>query len=55
MFMSQVPWLGALFLKIPNLAKDLKAFRAYAKERAIKRKIEGSPHKDLFYYLVGLV
>lgn len=51
-FMSHVPWLGALFLRFPNLAKDLKAFRAYAKKRAISRKKEGSSHKDLFFHLV---
>jgi hypothetical protein len=52
-FMSHVPWLGTFILKVPSLAKDLKAFRTYAKGRAITRKTQGSPHKDLFYYLVG--
>lgn len=50
--MSHVPWLGSLFLRFPNLAKDLKAFRTYAKKRGISRKKEGSSHKDLFYHLV---
>ncbi|KAF8235772.1 cytochrome P450 [Tricholoma matsutake] len=50
--MSHVPWLGALFLRFPNLAKDLKAFRSHAQKRAMMRKKEGSPHKDLFYYLM---
>lgn len=53
-FMSHVPWLGALFLRMPDFfAKDLKAFRSHAQKRAIMRKKQGSPHKDLFHYLVG--
>jgi len=51
--MSHVPWLGSLFLRIPNLAKDLKAFRAHAQKCALTRKKRGSAHKDLFYYLVS--
>ncbi|KAG5730825.1 Cytochrome P450 67, partial [Termitomyces sp. T112] len=51
-FMSHVPWLGALFLQFPNLAKDLKAFREHAKKCAIARKKRGSPHKDLFHHLI---
>ncbi|KAG6872248.1 hypothetical protein C0995_011597 [Termitomyces sp. Mi166 len=51
-FMSHVPWLGALFLQFPNLAKDLKAFREHAKKCAIARKKRGSSHKDLFHHLV---
>ncbi|KAG6894412.1 hypothetical protein C0992_006229, partial [Termitomyces sp. T32_za158] len=50
--MSHVPWLGALFLQFPNLAKDLKAFRNHAKKCAMARKKRGSPHKDLFSYLI---
>ncbi|KAG6864469.1 hypothetical protein C0991_009303 [Blastosporella zonata] len=50
--MSHVPWLGALFLRYPNLAKDLKAFREHAKKCAIARKKRGSPHKDLFHHLI---
>ncbi|KAF8896562.1 cytochrome P450 [Infundibulicybe gibba] len=52
-FMSHVPWLGQLFLRLPNLAKDLKAFRAYAQKRAIMRKKQTSAtYKDLFHYLM---
>ncbi|KAG6816461.1 hypothetical protein H0H87_005944 [Tephrocybe sp. NHM501043] len=51
-FMSHVPWLGALFLRYPNLAKDLKAFREHAKKCAIARKKRGSAHKDLFHHLI---
>ncbi|RDB26248.1 hypothetical protein Hypma_006424 [Hypsizygus marmoreus] len=51
-FMGHVPWLGALFLRLPNFAKDLKAFRAHAKKQAIARKKRGSPHKDLFHHLI---
>ncbi|KAG6877406.1 hypothetical protein C0993_007743 [Termitomyces sp. T159_Od127] len=51
-FMSHVPWLGALFLQFPNLAKSLKAFRDHAKKCVMARKKRGSPHKDLFYYLI---
>ncbi|KAF8150653.1 cytochrome P450 [Crassisporium funariophilum] len=51
-FMSHVPWLGALFLTLPNLAKDLKAFRAHAKKCAIRRKQQGSAHKDIFHHLM---
>ncbi|KAF8954023.1 cytochrome P450 [Flammula alnicola] len=51
-FMSQVPWLGILFLRYPNFAEDLKAFRAHARTRAVLRKQSGSPHKDIFYHLM---
>ncbi|KAG6907279.1 hypothetical protein DXG01_009584 [Tephrocybe rancida] len=51
-FMSHVPWLGALFLRFPNLAEDLKAFRQHAKKCAIARKKNGSPKKDLFHHLI---
>lgn len=51
-FMSHVPWLGALFYRFPNFAKDLKAFRAHSKKQAMARKQRGSPHKDLFHHLV---
>ncbi|KAG6808992.1 hypothetical protein H0H92_002067, partial [Tricholoma furcatifolium] len=51
-FMSHIPWLGALFLRFPNLAKDLKAFREHAKKCAIARKKNGSKYKDLFHHLI---
>jgi len=51
-FMSHVPWLGALFLRFPSLATDLKVFRAHAKIQAANRVKKGSVHKDLFHYLM---
>ncbi|GLB40144.1 putative cytochrome p450 [Lyophyllum shimeji] len=51
-FMSHVPWLGALFLRFPNFATDLKAFRQHAKKCAMARKKRGSPHMDLFHHLI---
>ncbi|CAA7267082.1 unnamed protein product [Cyclocybe aegerita] len=52
LFMSHVPWLGALFLRFPSFAHDLKAFRTHAKKRAMVRKNQGSPHKDIFHHLM---
>jgi len=46
LFMGHVPWLGALCLRLPGLAGDLKAFRAYAAKKA------GSTYKDIFYHLI---
>ncbi|KAF8899918.1 cytochrome P450 [Gymnopilus junonius] len=51
-FMGQVPWLGKLYLRYPKFAEDLKAFRAYAKNRAMIRRKGTSPHKDIFHYLM---
>ncbi|KAJ3515892.1 hypothetical protein NLJ89_g1470 [Agrocybe chaxingu] len=52
LFMSHVPWLGALFLRFPSFAQDLKAFRTHAKKRAMVRKTQGSAHKDIFHHLM---
>lgn len=51
--MSHVPWLGRLALRYPSFAGSLKAFRAHARSRAVLRKKEGSPHKDIFHHLVS--
>ncbi|KAF5379710.1 hypothetical protein D9615_005671 [Tricholomella constricta] len=51
-FMSHVPWLGALFLRFPKFANDLKAFREHAKKCVMARLLRGSPHKDLFHHLI---
>ncbi|KAG6859792.1 hypothetical protein C0995_003925 [Termitomyces sp. Mi166 len=51
-FMSHVPWLGALFLRFPGPAKDLKAWRSYAKKCAMERKKRDSTHKDIFHHLM---
>ena len=52
-FMGQVPWLGKLFFRYPKFAEDLKAFRAHATNRAVIRRKEISPHKDIFHHLVS--
>ncbi|PPR03076.1 hypothetical protein CVT24_012389 [Panaeolus cyanescens] len=51
-FMSHVPWFGQLALRLPGFATDLKAFRVYAKGRAMARKKNGSPHMDIFHHLI---
>ncbi|PPQ69697.1 hypothetical protein CVT26_001656 [Gymnopilus dilepis] len=51
-FMGQVPWLGKLFFRYPKFAEDLKAFRAHATSRAVIRRKEISPHKDIFHHLM---
>ncbi|KAF9565398.1 cytochrome P450 [Agrocybe pediades] len=51
-FMGHVPWLGRLFLRYPQFAGDLKAFRAHARTRALLRKQQTSPHKDIFHHLM---
>ncbi|KAF9000695.1 cytochrome P450 [Cyathus striatus] len=51
-FMSHVPWLGMLFMKLPFFAKDLKAFREHAKLCAARRLRSSSNHKDIISYSV---
>ncbi|KAG6907707.1 hypothetical protein DXG01_007725 [Tephrocybe rancida] len=51
-FMSHVPWLGALFLRFPSLSKELYAFKDHVMKCAITRKEHGSPHKGLFHHLI---
>ncbi|KAG6848263.1 hypothetical protein H0H93_001760, partial [Arthromyces matolae] len=52
-FMSHVPWFGRFCMRFPSLAKDLKAFRAHAKQCAIARRQRGSDYKDLFYHIMN--
>ncbi|KAF8802455.1 cytochrome P450 [Phlegmacium glaucopus] len=52
-FMSHVPWLGAIALSLPIFAEGIKAFRAFAQRCAFRRLQEGSLHKDLFYHLIN--
>ncbi|KAL0062352.1 hypothetical protein AAF712_010763 [Marasmius tenuissimus] len=53
MFMGHVPWLGRLCYRLPaGLFNGLNAFRRSSYDRATKRMLEGSPDKDLYYYLL---
>ncbi|KAF9054569.1 cytochrome P450 [Panaeolus papilionaceus] len=52
-FLSHVPWLGQLVYRLPFLAGKLKAFRAYARDRAFVRSKDGSSSKDIYHYLTG--
>ena len=56
-FISHVPWLGAMFLSHPEWIPlgELKKFRIDAQTRALRRIKEGSPYKDLFHYLVRYI
>ncbi|PPQ63371.1 hypothetical protein CVT24_005636, partial [Panaeolus cyanescens] len=51
-FLSHVPWLGQLVYRIPFCANQLKAFRVYARGRAMSRRRDGSSSKDIFYHLI---
>ncbi|KAJ6466548.1 cytochrome P450 [Mycena vitilis] len=52
LLMSHLPWLGELYLWLPNIGQGLRAFRKYAALRASERKARGSDHKDVFYHLI---
>ncbi|KAJ7671556.1 cytochrome P450 [Mycena polygramma] len=52
LLMSHLPWLGELYLWLPNIGQGLRAFRKYAAQRASERKARGSDHKDVFYHLI---
>ena len=51
-FFSHVPWLGFYAMLIPLVAGPLQAFLGRCREFAIKRMLQGSEKRDLFYYLV---
>ncbi|PIL32204.1 cytochrome P450 [Ganoderma sinense ZZ0214-1] len=50
-FFSHVPWLGFYAMLIPLVAGPLQAFLGRCREFAIKRMLQGSEKRDLFYYL----
>ncbi|KAI1783878.1 high nitrogen upregulated cytochrome P450 monooxygenase 2 [Ganoderma leucocontextum] len=50
-FFSHVPWLGFYAMLVPFVAGPLQTFLARCKEFAIKRMVQGSEKRDLFYYL----
>ncbi|TFK75098.1 cytochrome P450 [Pluteus cervinus] len=51
-FMSHVPWLGALAFRYPMFVKEFKAFRSYAQNRGIMRHKLGSQFRDLYHHLM---
>ena len=51
-FMTHVPWLGAIILSYSELFAGYKKIRKHGQARALRRIKEGSPYKDLFHHLV---
>ncbi|KAG6330511.1 hypothetical protein ID866_8578 [Astraeus odoratus] len=50
--LSHVPWLGKYYVMLPGIGEDLKKFRSFCEERALRRRSQGSLTKDLFHYLI---
>lgn len=48
---GHIPWVGMYVKNLPGVGMDLKRFRAFAMQRFLLRKDEGSGQKDLFYHL----
>ncbi|KAF9644906.1 cytochrome P450 [Thelephora ganbajun] len=48
---GHIPWVGRYVKSLPGVGTDLKRFRAFAMQKFLIRKNEGSGHKDLFYHL----
>lgn len=50
-----IPWFGKLMLRMAAFLPPLEGirnYRDYTVNRVKQRKLCGSPHKDLFHYLV---
>ncbi|KIK98681.1 hypothetical protein PAXRUDRAFT_31013 [Paxillus rubicundulus Ve08.2h10] len=52
LILSHVPWLGQYYIKLPGIGADLKKFRSFCQERALRRHHQGSQSKDLFHHLI---
>ncbi|KAF9443752.1 cytochrome P450 [Macrolepiota fuliginosa MF-IS2] len=54
-FFGTIPWFGKLMLRLATiipLLPGVRQYRSYTINRVIRRKQQGSPHKDLFYHLI---
>jgi len=54
-FFGLIPWFGKLMLRVAAfvpLLPGVRNYRDYTINRVKKRKLSGSPHKDLFYHLI---
>ncbi|GLB37110.1 putative cytochrome p450 [Lyophyllum shimeji] len=50
--MAHLPWLSQLAVEIPFANRNIKRFREFSRQRAMKRYKEGSASRDIFYHLI---